>query len=308
IPVVYSNKSFMYFDFGDLRPDTPRVPPAISAREGVLLSLVAHLVFVIGFLLAPKWLPAGEVQPIPIQPEPLHYVEMLPMHDLTALPKRPAEQSDVDRRSTTRERAPTPENAMPMATGSTPEKVEGAPEQRAAGPTNPQPAPPEVAAPKPPEDLGLKSETETVTVARPASGNLGAALRNLQQYLQQENFNNPRGGDTDASADIQFDSMGVDFGPWIRRFAAQVRSNWLVPSEADFMPNNRLVVVQFYVHRNGTITDIQIVQPATPPAFTTAAVSALKLSNPTMVLPPEYPTDKVLFTVSFHYYVRNGGP
>ena len=32
---------------------------------------------------------------------------------------------------------------------------------------------------------------------------------------------------------IQFDTKGVEFGPWIRRFIAQVKRNWLIPVRGD---------------------------------------------------------------------------
>jgi TonB family protein len=66
------------------------------------------------------------------------------------------------------------------------------------------------------------------------------------------------------------------------------------------------VVIQFNVLRNGTITDLNVVQPASIPALTTSALNALKLSNPTAQLPAEYPRDRVFFTVTFHYneYIR----
>ena len=44
----------MYFDFDDYRPDTPRVMTAISWREGVLLSIIFHLVLVITLILSPR--------------------------------------------------------------------------------------------------------------------------------------------------------------------------------------------------------------------------------------------------------------
>ena len=40
---------------------------------------------------------------------------------------------------------------------------------------------------------------------------------------------------------------------------------------------------------------------STVTAFTNAAFNALKLSNPTLPLPPEYPADQASFTVTFHY-------
>jgi hypothetical protein len=36
-------------------------------------------------------------------------------------------------------------------------------------------------------------------------------------------------------------------------------------------------------------------------AFNNAAYNALAASNPTQPLPPEYPSDKAFFTVTFYY-------
>ncbi len=47
----------MYFDFEDYHPDISPVGQAISWREGVLLSIIAHLIAVILVLVAPKWFP-----------------------------------------------------------------------------------------------------------------------------------------------------------------------------------------------------------------------------------------------------------
>ena len=43
----------MYIDFEDRRPDTPRVERALSAREGVLISIIIHLLLFIGLLFMP---------------------------------------------------------------------------------------------------------------------------------------------------------------------------------------------------------------------------------------------------------------
>jgi TonB family protein len=130
-------------------------------------------------------------------------------------------------------------------------------------------------------------------------GSLGDALRNLQQYVQNETFNNPQGGNDRPGATIQFDTRGVEFGPWLRRFVAQVRRNWFIPQAAMVMRGH--VVLQFNIHRSGEITDIVIVQPSAIESFTNAAYGAIYSSNPTAPLPPEYPLDKALFTVTFYY-------
>ena len=47
----------MYFDFDDLHPDISGIGRAISWREGVLLSVILHLVAVIALLLLPRFFP-----------------------------------------------------------------------------------------------------------------------------------------------------------------------------------------------------------------------------------------------------------
>ena len=47
----------MYLDFEDYRPDIQPIGRAISWREGVLLSIIVHLVMIILLLLAPQLFP-----------------------------------------------------------------------------------------------------------------------------------------------------------------------------------------------------------------------------------------------------------
>jgi TonB family protein len=121
----------------------------------------------------------------------------------------------------------------------------------------------------------------------------------LQRYLKDQNFDNRKGGLTEQDPDIQFDSKGVEFGPWLRRFVMRVKSNWLIPLNA--MSESGRVVITFYVMKDGTIRDLQIVRPSSVGTFNTAALNALKLSNPTLPLPDGYPDDRAFFTVTFHY-------
>jgi TonB family protein len=148
-------------------------------------------------------------------------------------------------------------------------------------------------------DVPSKVSPDAPVLPAGPSGQLGDTLRNLQRYLKDQNFNNLRGGLTEQDPDIQFDAKGVEFGPWLRRFVAQVKSNWNIPQAA--MARSGRVVIQFYVLKNGAILDLQVVQPGSIEAFTAAAFNALRLSNPTLPLPPEYPADRAFFTVTFHY-------
>ena len=186
-----------------------------------------------------------------------------------------------------------------------PERVEATPQEQARGPETPvkpdtqppQPEPQEqIARELPPADLGTRRAPST---SRPAPGALGDALRNLERYVQNETFHNPQGGLTDPGATIQFDTKGVEFGPWLRRFIAQVRRNWFVPYAA--MTFRGRVVLQFNIHKNGQITDIAVVGPSDINAFNLAANNAILGSNPTEPLPPEYPEPRAFFTVTFYY-------
>jgi len=294
----------MYFELEDFRPDTPRSPSVISVREGVLLSVIAHLVAVVVYLVLPKGFFDPVLRPFVPQPQDqIRYVHMAPAVDRSATPKLEAEHSDMDRRSTTREVAPKPENPVPYSRGDTPDKVEGARPERAAGPESKQPASPTASAPVI-QDLAAKALPDIQTPKAAANGGLGDRLRNLHSFLERQNLDNDKGGQTAQAPDIQFDSKGVEFGPWLRRFRAQVMSNWLVPETAMFLHGH--VVLQFYVHKDGSITELKVVKPSTVDSFTTAAFNAMKTTQQyrTLPLPPEYPTDKILFTVTFFYNER----
>lgn len=309
----------MYFDFDDYRPDTPRVVTAISWREGVLLSVIFHLLIVITLILSPKLFTmsdAARARAIALAEQRAQdraqFVFVQPRLD-TEAPKPPdrADSSDKDRIARAPEQAPKPENESPFARGNTPEKVqeEPTPAARGEGPT-PDPAAGQQAqnAPAPPP-LDSASALQLPTPppqntpngangrAAASGGSLGEALRNLQRYVQM--YDNQEGGVGQYGPEIQFDSRGVEFGPWIRRFVAQVKRNWFVPYSV--MSNTGHVVIQFNVHRDGAITDLAIVGPCPIPAFNSAAYGALASSNPTQQLPAAYPADKAFFTVTFFY-------
>jgi TonB family protein len=135
--------------------------------------------------------------------------------------------------------------------------------------------------------------------ARPPGGALGEALRNLERYVQNESFNNPDGGQSPFGPYIQFDTKGVEFGPWIRRFIAQIKRNWLIPEAAMMLRGH--VAITFNVHKDGRITDIAVLKPSGIDSFDRAAANALAWSNPTQPLPPEYPSPQAFFTVTFFY-------
>jgi TonB family protein len=243
------------------------------------------------------------------------FVFMQPRVDISKpQPKPNVDASDQDRVASSAVRPPDPKNSLPFARGNTPERTEAEPskpaeradhsaEAAAPGRQN-EPAEGQMAANDPPRTLRLP---DSASASAPAlsiggrsgsSGVLGDAIRNLQRYTQQQSFDNPQGSG-DGQGLIQFDSKGVEFGPWLRRFVAQVKRNWFIPSAAMMMKGH--VVITFNVHKDGSITDIEVKGPSAIEAFDRAAVNALIGSNPTQPLPPEYPSESAFFTVTFLY-------
>jgi TonB family protein len=329
--------SHVYFDLEDAHPEPPAIEGAMTRREAIIISIAAHIV--LGNLLI--WLPTmpwfqrfmkapeipQQVQVVPPREPMQPFILVEPKIDreaLRAIERAPL--SDQDRSAQTRERPPNPRNRQPFSRGTTPEFTEAqkqAQRPRGQGPA-PQPspaqqgtnasqsqAPPSQAQPPPsllpsdqiasrqpppqppqPQPSGMPGPTT------PAGGALGEALQNLNRYVQNQQFENPS-GKGEFGPWIQFDTKGVEFGPWIRRFVAQVKRNWFVPYAAMSLRGH--VVLTFNVHKDGRITDLQIVQPSTVDAFNNAAFNALTSSNPTMPLPPEYPSDRAFFTVTFFY-------
>ena len=308
----------MYIDFEDAHPDTPRVERALSVREGVLISIIVHLLLLIAILLLPDIVPESfRPKPVPAvaraPSENPRFVFMQPLVDTSKpQPRRDVEASDQDRRLSTVAPPPTPQNPLPFARGNSRERElaeiappdrGNAPESSVAQGTQNAEAEGQMAANDPSRSMLRLPDTPNATPGlrlgeAATKGALGNALRNLQRYVQQQSFDNPTGSG-DSQGLIQFDSKGVDFGPWLRRFVAQVKRNWFVPQAAMIMKGH--VVITFNIHRNGAITDIEVKQPSSIESFNLAAVNALMSSNPTQPLPAEYPSDSAFFTVTFLY-------
>jgi len=318
----------MYFNFDDNRPDTPRIPQPLSRREVVLLTINLHAFLVIAILLGPRipWVRemierqqqaiAEQQRLAQERQERPRFVFMQPRLDLTS-PKPPpiAELSDLDRRARTVERAPNPDNPLPFSRGNSPERMEAEPPPMRRPAPQPAPAPqngnsdaakPPLRLPDAPSAYERPSDASRQPERGPAVGVIADAIRNVRRYAQQENFGNLRGGQAqDHGESIQFDSKGVEFGPWLARFVAQVRSNWMIPQAAMSMRGH--VAITFFVHKDGRITDVSVAKPSTVDAFTLSGRNAILTSNPTIPLPAEYPDEKCYFTVTFYFNERPPG-
>jgi TonB family protein len=320
----------MYFDFEDYRPDIPTLERSLTRLEIVLLTVVVHLLLLISVLAWPhmafvKAMYAAQEQRLEAERQKeqdnirdrAQFVFVAPKVEVrTQVPPKLAELSDRDRRAQTMERAPDPKNDVAFSRGNSAEKIVSDATKERPQPSEQPSAPANAAskstdtgaAPADPNALRLPNAPQA-TIARndpsrnptlggPAPGLISDAIRNVQKYSQGESLQNVQ-GNGDFGPSIQFDTKGVDFGPWLRRFVAQIRRNWFVPYAAMSLRGH--VVLSFKVHRDGSITDLQIMQPSTIDAFTKSAFNAIKLSNPTVPLPLEFPDENAPFIVTFYF-------
>jgi outer membrane biosynthesis protein TonB len=312
----------MYLDFEDYRPEFTPVGHAISTREGVLIAFILHLLAIIGILVAPKFLPdtvsAARARAIALAQQRLaqapRFVFVQPRVDTRALrPPMRSDLSDQDRQARTPEKALKPTNPLPYSRGNTPERVDVPREQQERRPREAQPQNPAAAAqpaqqqaqadapklPDLPNRMQVPALPPRQAAAAPSPGGriMQDAIEHFERHIPRQ-YDNPGGGGTQIGP-LQFDTKGVEFGPWVRRFVAQIRRNWNIPEAAYFSKGH--VVITFYVHKDGALTDINVVGPCDIDSFNTAAFGALSWSNPTEPLPPQYPADKAFFTVTFFY-------
>ena len=280
------------------REDEPHVGSAISRREGVFLSLIVHAVLVAVWILMTEWSGAPPQASAIEQPrQTVNFVQMVPRVETPAVAKPNVEFSDRDRRATSPTTA-VPLNEAPASVGNTIEKTVAPPPEKPAGLDASGGSSGAAAAAALP-DLGarLPIEPPPPTPAKPAGSGLGQSIRNLQQYLATQNYNNPQGGAGLQEPSIDFDSKGVELGPWARRFLLQVKRNWFPPQIA----MRTCSYIQFFVHKDGRITDIKVVRPSPVDPFNASASSALQRTSPTLPLPTEYPDEKMLITIKFIY-------
>jgi TonB family protein len=306
----------IHFDLDDRYQDDNVVGSAISPREGAVLSVVVHVLMLAALIYGPR-LDWFELSPEDLErrqaelleqlnQEPPRFVFVQPQLDIPALEPPPqADLSDLDRQAQTPFVSPEPVNPEPPSEGNSAERIVEQPSEQARGePVEPVPPQPEtqIASAAPPTESVLPRPRPTVAPPPRINGSLGEALRNLEQFVENQTFDNPQGGNDSPGASIQFDTKGVEFGPWLRRFIAQVRRNWLIPQAAMIMSGR--VVLQFNIHKDGRITDVRVVGPSGIVAFNRAAEGAIIASNPTEPLPPEYPSPEAFFTVTFYYNER----
>lgn len=305
----------------------------MTFREAVMGSLLAHAAVVIAVLLmpsavfrAPRFLRSAEDEPVHMT-----FVQDRPRPGEPNPPARGA--SDRDRRRAQQEAPKDPSKVQPFSRGNTPAQIAEGPLQRPGPPQGSPPVEARREEPVTPEGKGLiEAPKGTGPLYVPPRGaeapreaadpdeSLQAKAARLREALAQMGaqgagsggahyrYDNPTGGLATPTGSLSFDTKGFDWGPYSRRIYWIIWSNW-----HDRMPPavyaglKGQVTVHFVIHKDGRITDIEVLSSSGIPAYDSAATLALEASSPLPPLPESFPKESDGVTGRFLYNIWEEG-
>ena len=158
-----------------------------------------------------------------------------------------------------------------------------------------QTAPPAQASPGP---------SPSPTVVQPAK-----VPDKIRQKTLQEAGAPAKPASVGGGLEILSDTMGVDFGPYLKGLKVTVQEHWysLMPESArpPVMKSGK-TVVKFAVMRDGRVENIKIEQSAGDQELDRAAYGALAYSSPLAHLPASFTGDSLLIRANFFYNPTKG--
>jgi TonB family protein len=122
----------------------------------------------------------------------------------------------------------------------------------------------------------------------------------------QEKKSEEKKPDTPAKEGIEIlsDTMGVDFGPYMKRLKYTVQTHWgmLIP-EVALPPINKsgTVVIEFLIGRDGQVTGMKLVKSSGDVALDRAAWHGITDALPLPKLPSEFKGDHLSLRCTFLY-------
>jgi TonB family protein len=301
-------------------------------RESVWISLILHLLLVMGVILQPKifpdWFNKDNVVLVSknMDDKDVQFLA-LPNDVQKVAPPKTNILSDKNRvaqaRTPTIDRHTLEElqNARPQGPPG-PKGMQAPPQSKPAAvppqPQQPQQAAPN-AAPKPPDNSNAVAKLEQPQQPRPIDRNVfstrGSAGSVIEQAERAAAAGRGAGGDygigplspntnAQGAVDILSDTLGVDFGPYLERVLEDVRRNWynLIPEEARSpLFKQGTLSIQFVIDKNGSVEGMKLVAPSGDIALDRAAWGGITASNPFPPLPREFTGPYLALRFRFYY-------
>lgn len=297
-------------------------------REAAWISLITHAVIILLLLFLPKWIGQSGVFIVPIQKkEDTTFLE-LPPDKLKVEAPRTNRISDKNRIAQTRTPVPNKDDLKRLLDArnpgpprpATPPPTPVQPPVQQAG-EQPQPAlkgqveaqaqqqtsqsakmnAPVPGRPKSPFAITSPGSTVSQAIQRVANshgvtsipfggGEYGAGLRPKVDHR--------------GDLEILSDTMGVDFGPYLKRLRETIYQHWdpLIPQSA--MPpemKKGTVLIEFAILRDGKVAGLRILSGSGDTPLDRAAYGAITYANPLPQLPDKFAGDYLLLRARFLY-------
>lgn len=119
------------------------------------------------------------------------------------------------------------------------------------------------------------------------------------------NFDNRQANFSVEEPTILSDTLGVDFGGWLRLVYYRVRDNWysVIPEFIRSGTKGKVVII-FDIRNDGRIENLQVVKSSGLSPYDRAAVSSLKLSEPFPSFPPAFRGGSITLQFSYLYNIK----
>lgn len=110
-----------------------------------------------------------------------------------------------------------------------------------------------------------------------------------------------------VSGTMSFDTQGFPWGDYARRIKVIIDNAWGDRLPLAFREGVRgYLCVHFTIQKDGTISDVQVVQPSTIPPFNRAVLDTLRAVSPLPPLPEDFPGDREGTSGCFFYNMLPG--
>jgi TonB family protein len=299
-------------------------------REAAWLSVVVHLLFVLLLVYVPKRPVGALALKDPLKDKDLTFLELPP--DLQKVTKRPDTKiiSDKDRIATSKTPQIDPKELREIIRkgheGRPGPQVPPTPAQQPSAPSpnvpatqaqqqpQQQPAPPQqnnqisqLQAPPQPQQrptpqINFKMGGSAGSQISQAAAAV-AAGRGAPNSGDGGDFGADLGGGARAQGALEVlsDTMGVDFGPYLKRVVENVRQNWytVIPESAKWKKGK--VSIEFAITKDGTVAGMRLVGTSNDVALDRAAWGGITASSPFPPLPTEFKGQYLALRFSFYY-------
>jgi TonB family protein len=295
-------------------------------REGIWISFIAHLLLFWFLFYGPKFRSHQPhvVNPADLKQKDLTYLNLPPDAEKRVTPPKQAPPSDKNR---------TAQSAHPTLDRKTLQQLEamkkaGPPVPVAPPQPAPQPEPPAPAAqsqqqaqarpatPPPPQQSLLNEPKPAPTPAAKPSFDTGP--QDAGEAIRQAERNAARGGPSGdygqnapsqhsamaVGPDILSDTMGVDFGPYMRRVIAATYRSWIpiIPESArPPLDKQGRVGVRFKIYPDGSVKEMTLEFPSGDVSLDRAAWGGITGASPYPPLPKDFKGPFLELRFGFYY-------